>query len=193
MGNLNLPNLITLVRLALTPLIVRAVITGQYWQALALLAIAGATDGLDGLLARRLHAMTRFGAYLDPVADKSLLSAVWIALGVSGAAPWWLIGIIFGRDFLILALVGSALLFTSHRDFPPSIWGKLSTALQIVTGLVVIVAHAVPGWAWRPEPLFWLVGAATAWSGLDYLGRAVRIGRRLLAGKREPAGKPRKM
>jgi len=187
MRNVNLPNLLTLTRLALAPLVVRAIVMGQYREALALLAAAGATDGLDGLLARRMHAMTRFGAYIDPVADKTLLSAVWISLGVCGLAPWWLVGLIFGRDIMILALVGSALLFTGHRDFPPSLWGKLSTALQIVTALVVLVVQAIPEWVWRPEPLFWISGAATAWSGLHYLGRAVSIGRALRANKRNPA------
>lgn len=193
MRNLNLPNLLTLARLALAPFVVRAIVLGEYWQALGLLAIAGVTDGVDGLLARRLRATTRFGAYLDPVADKTLLSAVWIALGVSKLAPWWLVGLIFGRDFMILALVGSALLFTRRRDFPPSIWGKLSTALQIVTALVAIVAQAIPVWGWRPEPLFWAAGAATAWSGLDYLRRAVSVGRALRASKREPAPNSRRV
>jgi cardiolipin synthase len=179
MRNLNLPNLLTLTRLALAPFVVHSVIVGQYWQALALLAAAGLTDGLDGLLARRLHAMTRFGAYLDPVADKTLLSAVWISLGVSRLAPWWLVGLIFGRDAMILLLVGSALFFTRHREFPPSIWGKLSTTLQIVTALAVIVAQVLPGPGWRPQPLFWVAGAATAWSGLHYLRRAVITAREL--------------
>jgi cardiolipin synthase len=187
MRNLNLPNLLTLSRLALAPFVVRAIIIGQYRQALALLAVAGITDGLDGFLARRLHAITRFGAYIDPVADKSLLSAVWISLGVSSLAPWWLVALIFGRDAMILLLVGSALLFTRHREFPPSIWGKLSTALQIVTALVVIVAQALPGPAWRPEPLFWVAGAATAWSGLHYLGRAVVTARGLRSRNDDPA------
>src|SRR5512142_429807 len=117
---LNLPNFITLLRVALTPVAVRAIVARQFGQALAIVLAAAVTDGLDGLLARRLHAESRFGAYLDPIADKALLSASYLAFGISGAVPWWLVALIFGRDLLILAMAGAALLFTPFREFPPS-------------------------------------------------------------------------
>ncbi|HWR50502.1 MAG TPA: CDP-alcohol phosphatidyltransferase family protein [Bryobacteraceae bacterium] len=171
----NLPNLLTLSRLVLVPFAVTAIAAGDYRRALAIFVVAAATDGLDGFLARRFGWLTRIGAYLDPVADKALLNGAWLALGIAGAAPIWLVALVFGRDLLILAMVAAAILFTKYRSFPPSMWGKISTFLQIAGALVALVHLAFP----RPEleglarPLLWLVAAGTAWSGVDYIRRAV--------------------
>lgn len=173
--NLNLPNLLSVSRLLLTPFAVRTVLTGQYGAALWIFAIAALTDGLDGLLARRMGCPTRLGAYLDPLADKVLLSGTYVALGLSGLTPWWLVGLIFGRDLLILALAGAALLFTHYREFPPTVWGKLSTAVQILVAVLVIVGRAFPAVELPPAPLVLAVAAATAWSGVNYLWRAFRL------------------
>lgn len=172
--NLNLPNLLSLSRLLIAPFAVRAVLAGEYRTALAIFAVAAITDGLDGPLARRLGCSTRLGAYLDPIADKALLSGAYLALGFSGLAPWWLVGLVFGRDLLILALVGAAFLFTRYRDFPPSLWGKLSTAVQALVGVLLIVDRAFPAAGFPPDPLLAAVAAATLWSGIHYLWRAVR-------------------
>jgi cardiolipin synthase len=174
-GWLNIPNLLSLSRLGLTPFAVAAVLRAEYRTALAILAAAAVTDGLDGLLARRLGCMTRLGAYLDPIADKALLSGTYLALGASGLAPWWLVGLIFGRDLLILALAGAALLFTRYREFPPSVWGKLSTGVQVLVALLVIVGRTFPAVELPPGPLLGAVAAATAWSGINYLWRAFRL------------------
>ncbi len=161
MRNLNLANILTAVRLGLTPLAVRAIVAQRFRLALAIFFVAAATDGLDGLAARRLNLRTRLGAYLDPIADKLLLSASYLALGVSGAVPWWLVLLIFVRDLLILAMAGAALVFTAQRDFPPSIWGKVSTACQVLAAVVTLAKGAFPaadmlrlrfsGWR-RPQP-----------------------------------------
>jgi cardiolipin synthase len=173
MRNLNAANLLTLVRLVLAPFAVWAIAAGEYRMALALIVAAAATDGLDGIVARRFGSATRLGAYLDPIADKALLSAVYLALGVSGLAPWWLVALVFGRDLLILALAGAALAFTKHRDFPPSVWGKLSTFVQSVVAALLIFSRAFPEAAAPAAPLVWAAAAATAWSGLHYLWRGV--------------------
>ncbi len=175
MSWLNLPNALSLCRLMLAPVAVWAILEGRYREALGVFAVAAVTDALDGPLARRLRCTTRFGAYLDPLADKALLSASYVALGWSGLVPWWLVGLIFGRDLMILALAGAALLFTKHRDFPPSIWGKLSTIVQAGAGVWLIVDRAFPhrGLGWPGA--IWVVAVATAWSGVHYLWRAVRI------------------
>jgi cardiolipin synthase len=164
-GWLNLPNLLSLARLALAPFVFAAVLAGRNWTALAILAVAAATDVLDGPIARRMHCVTRWGAYADPIADKVLLSSSYVALGMAGLVPWWLVGLIFGRDLLILALAGGALLFTGRRDFPPSVWGKLSTLVQ---GLVAVLVLAGA----RQEALLWAAAAVTVWSGVHYLWRA---------------------
>jgi cardiolipin synthase len=175
MRNLNFPNLLTLLRLALTPLAVRAILSRQFGEALAILIIAGATDGFDGLAARKLHAETKVGAYLDPIADKALLSACYLALGIAGAVPWWLVALIFGRDVLILAMAGAALLFTAHREFPPSIWGKLSTFFQIAAAVAVLAAGAFPAYEIPTGPFIFIAGAATVFSGAGYVWRAVTL------------------
>jgi len=179
----NAANLLTASRLVMAPLAVRAILLGQYRLALGIFVAAAVTDGLDGLVARRLGRLTRLGAWLDPIADKVLLSSAYLALGIAGALPWWLVGIILGRDILILAGAGAALLLTRERSFPPSVWGKLSTFVQLFTAVFVMVARAWPGtglerWA---GALTWPTAAATLWSGLHYAWRgweALRNSRR---------------
>lgn len=173
-----LPNLVSLLRLFLVPLALAAIWNRQYERALGWCFIAGISDGLDGFLARRLHAQSRFGAYLDPLADKLLLSGVYLTLGVDRAIPWWLVAVVFGRDALMLIFLALLILFTRHRDFPPSIWGKISTAIQIVTALVILLRRSgllfeIPG---HLELFFMLLTVtATGWSAIHYLWRGLGI------------------
>jgi cardiolipin synthase (CMP-forming) len=176
--NLNLPNLLTLVRVALAPVVVYCLLAGLYEDALLTLLAAGLTDGLDGLAARTLHMETRLGAYLDPIADKTLLSATYLAMGAARVVPWWLVALVFGRDLLILVMAGAALLFTRYREFPPSVWGKLSTFCQILAGLAALMAATFPSWKIPLAPFFWLAAAATIWSGAGYLWRGASMVRR---------------
>jgi len=115
----NIPNLLTFARLLLAPFVFTAIVSGHGQRALALFACAALTDGLDGLLARRFHQITPLGAYLDPIADKFLLSGVYFFLAVIGSVPWWLVAIIFGRDIFLLLTSGIALMFTAFRQFRP--------------------------------------------------------------------------
>ena len=136
--------------------------------------VAGVTDALDGWLARRLGAASHLGAYLDPVADKVLLSGAFLTLAVDGAIEAWLAALVLGRDALILLFAAGAFLFTkSVRSFEPSIWGKGSTAAQILFILAVLL-HFV-GFAGSPvvTGLKWLTAALTAWSGIHYAVRAM--------------------
>jgi cardiolipin synthase len=170
---LSLPNLLTCVRIALTPVIVLALIASNCKDAFWLSLLAGLTDTADGYLARRMGHETRVGAYLDPIADKILLTALYLCFGVADLVPWWLVGLVVGRDLMILSLAGAGLLWKGIRDFPPTIWGKLSTLLQIATSLSVI-----SGCAYSLSPalincFLYATAIATAWSGLHYLGRAV--------------------
>lgn len=184
MRALNPANILTFARLLVSPLVIWAILQRRFATALALLALAGLSDALDGPLARRAGCVTRLGAYLDPVADKLLLSGSYVALGAVGAAPLWLVALVFGRDLLILAMVGAALLFTRIRGFRPSRWGKLSTVTQVVTGVVLLAAAGCP---WPPlgrwaSTLVWAAAAATVWSGLDYAREAlVRLRREACA------------
>jgi cardiolipin synthase len=168
-----LPNLFTLARLILAPFVVLAILDGHYGRALILFFLAGISDVIDGFLARRLGESTPAGAYFDPVADKILLSAIYIALGVVHAIPWWMVALVFARDTLILAMAAYGLLFTAVRKFPPSVWGKISTFLQIAAALVVMGARdGIPA----PVDLaLWLMVAGTAWSGVHYVWQGVHI------------------
>ena len=94
--------------------------------------VIGVTDVVDGFLARRFQASSRLGAYLDPIADKVLLSGTFLVLALTGAMETWLAVVVLGRDVLILAAAGVLYLATGRRNFPPSPWGKLSTFVQIL-------------------------------------------------------------
>jgi cardiolipin synthase len=177
MRNFTLANLLTFVRLALAPVAVRLILAREFRLALAVFFIAAVTDGLDGLAARRFGVVTRLGAYLDPIADKLLLSASFLALGACGAVPWWLVILIFARDLLILSMVGAALLFTAYRSFPPSVWGKISTFFQVFAAVAALVAGAFPGVRLSLDPFFWAAAAATVWSGGGYVWRGVNMAR----------------
>jgi cardiolipin synthase (CMP-forming) len=162
----NAPNFFTLLRLVLAPFVAVDILNGHFGRAILLLFAAGFTDVIDGFLARRLGEASRVGAYFDPIADKILLVVVYVSLGAAHAIPWWMVAIVFGRDLLILAMAGYGLLFTSVRKFPPSVWGKISTFLQIAAALVVMGDRAgIPA----PVTLaLSLMVAGTVWSGFHY-------------------------
>ena len=169
----NLPNLFTLARLVLAPFVASDILHDRYGRAIILLFAAGFTDVIDGALARRFQISTRVGAYFDPIADKILLSVVYIALGLAGALPWWMVAVVFGRDLLILAMAGYGLLFTSVRKFPPSVWGKISTFFQIAAALVVMGARAgIPA---PVTPALSLMVLGTAVSGLHYMWTGLQM------------------
>lgn len=168
-------------RIALTPFAVKSILGGAYGKALAIFVIAGITDALDGVLARKFGWSTRAGAYLDPIADKVLLVAVYLCLGVGGLLPWWLVAIVLGRDVLILLFSGAVIVFTPHRHFSPSVWGKISTTVQMVTAVTVIASRAIPPptLVLCANVLVGVTAAATVWSGIHYSW----VGRQML---REP-------
>jgi cardiolipin synthase len=173
---INLPNLLTLLRLALVPFIVASVLAGRHMLALTLFFSASMTDVLDGAAARRLGSATQAGAILDPIADKCLLSGVFVALAAARIVPLWLVVVIFARDIFIL--LGAMLLrwLTSARQFPPSVWGKASTFLQMLTAGAWMTRDAIPGWF--PDAfarlVIWPCAALTVWSGLHYAWRFLR-------------------
>jgi cardiolipin synthase (CMP-forming) len=172
----HIPNLLSLARLAMAPFLFLMLWRHEYGTALALIVLAGITDGLDGLFARRLAAASRLGAYLDPIADKVLLSGTFLTLALDGGIQKWLAVLVLGRDAGILLFAGAAFLFTkSLRSFPPSIWGKASTAAQIAFVLAVVMHYAGFRMELLVMALKWLTVALTAWSGIDYLVRGVAM------------------
>ena len=171
-----LPNLLTAARLLAAPYILYLLWTGGYVAAIVWFSIASFTDALDGFLARRLQVTSKIGALLDPVADKILLSGSFLTLGLKGVIPVWLTVIVLGRDLLILSFAIIALARKMRRDFPPSVWGKASTAAQIACVLFAVghVADITP--LIVATALGWIAAALTLWSGIDYV---VKMSRRV--------------
>jgi len=177
----SIPNLLTAVRLLLVPLIAIAIWQHQAVRALVIVFAAGITDGFDGWLARRYGWTTRTGAYLDPVADKALLVTVYLLLSLTGKIPLWLTAIVLGRDVFILSMVAAGLALTSVRAFPPSLWGKISTVVQVAAAVGFLAnAAQVPLVTGSMVELFvFATAVATLWSGFDYGRRGFLTLRRL--------------
>jgi len=138
------PNQLTLLRMIFVPFIVIHLVEGRYLWALAVFMVAGFSDGLDGLLARTLHQQTLLGQYLDPIADKLLLSTMFLVLSILHKIPWKYTVVVFSRDISILA--ASAVLFAiaGLRDFRPSIFGKANTFSQISAVFFVLLFEVYP-------------------------------------------------
>jgi len=164
-------------RLLLTPFIIGAILERRQFLALTLFAAAALTDTIDGTIARRFGSATPAGAYLDPIADKILLSGVYIALAVVASVPWWFVILIFARDLFLLISSALALAFTRLRQFRPSVWGKASTFLQILTAVAILAAEAghSPQFNRIAGALIWPAAAATIWSGVHYTCRGFHI------------------
>lgn len=138
------PNQLTLLRMIFVPFIVIHLVEGRYLWALVVFVIAGFSDGLDGLLARTLHQQTLLGQYLDPIADKLLLSTIFLVLSILRKIPWKFTVVVFSRDISILA--ASAVLFAiaGLRNFRPSIFGKANTFSQIAAVFFVLLFEIRP-------------------------------------------------
>ena len=172
---LNVPNLLTLLRLLAIPGFLILLEDGRSRDALAVFVAAGVTDGLDGAIARLTHTKTALGAMLDPLADKLLLLSAFIALGFMHTVPRWLTVIVISRDVMLVFGYGFLFMFTQEMlEIRPTASGKLSTFLQLASVGTVLVDMAYPGrgTALMP-PLFGLTGAVTSAAGLQYMYRGL--------------------
>ncbi|NWF92339.1 MAG: CDP-alcohol phosphatidyltransferase family protein [Syntrophaceae bacterium] len=141
---MNLPNCLTLIRVLLIPVFVILIINKSFGWAVVTFAVAGITDGVDGMVARLTHRRTELGAYLDPIADKLLLSSAFVTLAIIEILPSWLTVIVITRDVIIL--IGFLVLFlTNYRPkIRPSLISKVTTDFQIATVLFVLMTkHGV--------------------------------------------------
>jgi cardiolipin synthase (CMP-forming) len=165
------PNVLTLLRLIFVPFVAIAVIERRLDIALSLFILAGLSDGLDGLLARVLKQKTAVGEYLDPIADKLLLSTMFLVLAGTRDIPWWVTIMVFSRDIGILAVSAVLYITTSLRDFRPSIIGKANTVAQIATVLLALMRGVWPQeWIFRAlQAGIWLVAILTLLSSLHYI------------------------
>ncbi len=170
------PNLLTLMRICLAPFLVAAILEDHFEIGFILFVVAGLTDALDGTLARVLKQRTVLGQYLDPVADKLLLSTLFLVLLHQGLIPVRVTVLVFGRDVGILLV--SAILYAAagRREFHPSMWGKANTLAQ-VTAVAVVLLHQLTHAPWvvaLRNFALWATMVLTVVSGLHYAWLASR-------------------
>src|SRR5712692_10733128 len=175
---LTVPNQLTFLRLGFLPFFIISILYEHYLWALMVLVVAGLTDGMDGLLARRLNQKTALGAYLDPIADKLLLSSSFLVLALKGKINWWLAILVFSRDVLILTAAAVILLVAGFRPFPPSVYGKLTTTVQILL-VFVVVFFAVFHWPFLEQVRLVFIILVAGFTVLSAFHYSVVIARRL--------------
>src|SRR5215831_15856871 len=153
---LNLPNLITIARILLVPVIVWAIGSGEMLFAFILFLIAGVSDAVDGFLAKRFGMASEFGAYLDPLADKALIVSIYVALGIVEELPRWLVILVVSRDIMIVAAVMLSWLVDRPVAVKPLTVSKANTAAQIVLAMLVLASLGLG------LKLDWLIAATIA-------------------------------
>lgn len=180
MATLTLANQLTLVRLLLVPVLVILVIYDYPGWALITFIVAGVTDGLDGIIARRSGGPTSLGALLDPMADKLLLVSTFVVLTMPGLdlvnrLPIWLTVLVISRDVIIVLTVAAVNLALERFTFPPSYLGKVATFVYILTGSLILFFNYLG----RPSVLvdlaIWGSLAVTLASGFHYIVHAARV------------------
>ena len=174
---MNIPNLLTLLRILLVPVTVIFLMQGNFTKALIVLAVSGITDALDGFLARILNQQTVLGAYLDPIADKALLASCFVTLSIKGIIPGWFTVIVISRDLIILIGIAIMSIMSIPYKISPSFISKITTALQLFTLVFFLMFRIFPGlidYIWLLV-LQWLTVLFTVISGLNYMLRGIRL------------------
>ena len=180
MRNLTLANQLTILRIVLIPAFVLLVVYGQLGAALLVFMIAGATDALDGLIARVTGQRTSLGAWLDPMADKLLLVTAFVILTLPGIPltnhlPLWLTILVISRDVVIVGVVAIVNLAVGPRTFKPSIWGKMTTAAFILTSVAVMYFNYRRETSVIVDVGIWISLALTLVSSAHYFFRLRRL------------------
>ncbi len=177
---LTFPNQLTLLRMAIVPVFVIALIYNEPGWALGVFLLAGLTDAFDGYLARRLNQKTALGAFLDPMADKLLVTSGYILLAIpsinpANTIPMWLTILVIGRDFIIV--LAALIIHMTHgrRGFPPTALGKVATFVQVGAVFLVLLLNYL---AVHPAAIQWVFVAVlgmTLLSGFHYLSTLPRL------------------
>jgi cardiolipin synthase (CMP-forming) len=172
---LSIPNLITLGRILLVPIVVWAIASGRLQVAFLLFMAAAISDAVDGFLAKRFGMKTELGAYLDPLADKVLIVSIYVTLGITGVIPLWIVILVASRDFMIVGAIMLSWLIGMPVAIKPHLISKLNTGAQIVYACLVLATY---GYQISAEPLLTLVMALvavlTSLSVVFYLAQWVR-------------------
>lgn len=172
---MNIPNLISLGRLAAVPIAVWLILKGRYDWAFWLFIAAGISDAVDGLIAKQFGAETEVGKFLDPLADKALLVSVYISLAQTGSLPTWLVILVVSRDVMILAGALLGLILMERYKLNPSLTSKINTTAQIMLAALVL---AKLGLGFKDYDsvtvMIYIVAATTLISGVFYVGSWLR-------------------
>lgn len=167
--SINIPNILTVIRILLTPLFVILLLKDLFHFALLVFTIAVLTDGLDGLLARYFNQHTVLGAYLDPIADKLLMASAFVGLAVLKIIPAWLAVIVLSRDILIITAIAVFALTDIHIEINPSLVSKWTTVAQFLTIFLTLLDPGISGIQIIKRSLFWITAGLTISSGLHYI------------------------
>jgi len=174
-ARVSIPNLITLARILLVPVVIWAITSGEMRIAFLLFFAAGVSDAVDGFLAKRFGMATELGAYLDPLADKAMIVSIYVALGIAEAIPRWLVILVVSRDIMIVGAVMLSWLVDKPVALKPLPVSKLNTVAQIVLALLVLGGLGFGFDAKVPVVLLTaLVAALTLLSIAFYVGEWVR-------------------
>lgn len=169
---MSIPNVITLGRLLMAPIIVALILDGRYGLSFLLFTLAGLSDGIDGFIAKRFNRATRLGAYLDPLADKALLVSIYIAIGYQGHIEIWLVILVVSRDLLIIGAVVLSYLIDYALDVTPLMVSKANTVAQIALAAFVLAVLSQNGMENAERlflPMSYVVAVTTVLSGAFYI------------------------
>ncbi|MCU1638919.1 MAG: CDP-alcohol phosphatidyltransferase family protein [Microbacteriaceae bacterium] len=172
------PNCLSFVRLALVPVFLVLIISGEDSLALLTLIVSSGTDYLDGLIARRFNQVTRLGQLLDPAADRLFIFATLLGLATRDIVPWWLVAVILGRDVVMLVL-GIVLANHGYGPLPVHHLGKVATFCLFYALPIIMIGQAYPVLALVTDPIGWAFAIWGAflywWAGIIYLAESVRV------------------
>lgn len=167
--NINIPNILTVIRILLTPLFVIFLLRNLFSFALLVFTIAAISDALDGLFARYFNQHTALGAFLDPLADKLLLTSAFVSLAILKIIPGWLTVIVISRDILISLGVAIFAMTNINFEVKPSVVSKCTTVAQIATVFLALFNPKLPDFYMIQWLLYWLTAGLTIISGLHYI------------------------
>ncbi|WP_240632443.1 MULTISPECIES: CDP-alcohol phosphatidyltransferase family protein [unclassified Cryobacterium] len=175
---LTVPNLLSFLRLALVPVFLTLLVSGEDAWALLVLAVASLTDYLDGVIARRFNQITRLGQLLDPAADRLYIFAALVGLACRDLVPWWIVAVVVGRDVFLLGL-GVVLANHGFGPLPVHQLGKVATFCLFYALPMIMLGQAFPELSWWSQPVGWAFGLWGAylywWAGAIYAIETVRV------------------
>jgi cardiolipin synthase (CMP-forming) len=175
-----IPNFLSLLRMGLIPLFIIAILDGESRKALLIFGVAGLTDALDGFIARFWNQQSPLGAYLDPIADKLLLTSAYILLSFpnlnpGAQIPLWVTVLVIARDVLMVAVALILYLAAGVKKFPPTVLGKINTLFQVAAVVLVLISALLPQLEPVTDWILIIVAALTVISGLNYVYRYSRM------------------